>query len=365
VKIAINGRFLTQRVTGVQRMAREFVWALDKLIADGALADVGARLLVPPGTELGDLSLSAIRVETLGGARSHFWEQLVLPRHVGDNWLLNLGNTAPLVSLGRNRKVAVVIHDVSYRVFPSAYKLSYRLSHRLIDAMIMRRARVIVTVADTEKAMLASLYPGTVSKIHTAQNGGWRELPAARGPVPLSERTYGLYVGSLSRRKNIETVLDVAVRLAEQRRLPFKIVGAGSPILSDIRIDIPEEVRPLIEFCGQIETAEDLADIYRGAAFLLFPSFYEASALPPIEAMAHGCPVIVSDIPSLRERCGDAAAYCDPYDRDDVFAATRTVLDDLPFAEGMVERGYAMARHRSWRTQAFEVMERLRRVDGA
>jgi len=362
VQLAINGRFLSQRTTGVQRMAREFVFTLDALIASGEIGDLDVKLLVQSDADMGDLRLSAIRVEALPGGHGHLWEQFVLPRHAGKGWLLNLGNTAPLVSLWRRGNVAVVIHDISYRIFPSAYRLSYRLVHRFMDWMIMRRAQIIFTVADTEKAMIAHLYPQASGKISVFQNGGWRDDQTARPPMPINDRGYGLYVGSLSRRKNIEAVLEVAIRLARTRGQKFKIVGAASPILSEIRMRIPDEATSLIEFCGQVENAADLRDLYRGAQFLLFPSFYEASALPPIEAMGHGCPVIVSNIPSLRERCGDAAIYANPYDIDGILAAVTSVLDAPLLAQQLIDRGYEMARQRSWHAQALAIINRLRAI---
>src|SRR5690606_9183748 len=87
---------------------------------------------------------------------------------------------------------------------------------------------------------------------------------------------------------------------------------------------------------------------YRSAQCFLFPSLYEASPLPPIEAMGCGCPVIAGDIPSLRERCGEAALYCDPRSVDDVVRAVETVLDTPELRHRLRDAGYEQARHYSW-----------------
>lgn len=362
LQLAINGRFLSQDTTGVQRMAREFTRALDRLIAGGHFPDLDVRLLVQSNADLSDLQLTAVNIEVLGGWRGHAWEQFVLPRHIRDAWLLNLGNTAPIISLLARKTVAVVVHDLSYRIFPGAYRPLYRLGHRLMDKVLMHSARLIFTVAETERAMIAGLYPAALSRIVVAQNGGWRDDAVARpeNPRPRPAGGYGLYVGSFSRRKNVKVVIETAVALARSRGLRFKIVGASSPILQDIHMNLPADVRPLIELCGQVEDVAELEALYRGALFLLFPSFYEASALPPIEAMAQGCPVIVSDIPSLRERCRDAALYCDPYDPAAVLAATVSLLDQPELASDLVARGLNLAGRCSWRNQAISMITTIR-----
>jgi glycosyltransferase involved in cell wall biosynthesis len=364
MRLAINGRFLSQKITGVQRVAREFTRALDSLLVDGLLPGVEARLLVPPNADLHALPLRAISVDVLEGARGHVWEQLVLPRHVGDDWLLNLGNTAPLLSLGLRKRAAVMIHDVSYRLFPSAYALHYRLLHGFMDRVVMHFAQTIFTVSDSERTVLLNFYPAAGQRTFTARNGGWPgDEQAAAGNVQRAQNEYGLYVGSLSRRKNIDGVVRAAIHLARTRGMAFKIVGAPSAILAHIDLNIPADITSLIAFHGQIESVEELAELYRNAAFLLFPSFFEACPLPPVEAMAQNCPVIASDIPSLRERCGGAALYCNPLDETSIIDAVERVLDEHGLANALREEGRRIVDALSWRGQARAIIDILMQRD--
>ncbi|KUR70384.1 hypothetical protein AQZ52_16250 [Novosphingobium fuchskuhlense] len=361
-EIVINGRFLMQPVTGVQRVARELTCALDRLVAEESLP-VALRLVCEPEAELDDLGLRVTQVERaasrwgrkLGG---HAWEQLVLPGHVRGGHLLCLGNTAPFASLHARQGVTVMIHDLSYRQFPLAYRLHYRLGHRIMLPSLLRRAQTILTVSEREKAMLAALRPEARGRIRVAQNGGWgraapmAEAVTAGGDAP--EPGYMLFVGSLSRRKNIHGVLAVAVRLAREDGLRTLIVGGGSDILSPIAGEVPADVAHLVRFAGPVTGLDALGQLYRNAGCVLFPSFYEASALPPIEAMHFGCPVVVSAIPALTERCGTAAVYCDPHDVDDMVAAVRRVLaDPAPLAA----KGLLHAAHWTWRDQAVRVLD--------
>jgi glycosyltransferase involved in cell wall biosynthesis len=162
-----------------------------------------------------------------------------------------------------------------------------------------------------------------------------------------------LYVGSLSRRKNIHGVLAVAIRLAREDGVATLIVGGGSDILAPIAGEVPADVAHLVHFTGPVTALDQLGALYRNAGCLLFPSFYEASPLPPVEAMRFGCPVVVSAIPAMTERCGTAAAYCDPYDADDMVTAVRRVLR-APV--DLAARGYRHARHWTWRDQADGVL---------
>jgi glycosyltransferase involved in cell wall biosynthesis len=362
-EIVINGRFLMQPVTGVQRVARELTRALDRLVVEEGLP-IRLRLVCEHGAQLDDLGLRVTAVERAASRwGGHAWEQLVLPRRVRGGHLLCLGNTAPFAALHARQPVTVMIHDLSYRQFPRAYRLHYRLGHRFMLPSLLSRAETILTVSEREKAMLAALRPEARGRIRVAQNGGWgAAAPPTEGALTegaladgeASAPGYLLFVGSLSRRKNIHGVLAVAVKLAREDGLRTLIVGGGSDILSPIAGEIPADVAHLVRFTGPVTAPDRLGRLYRDAACLLFPSFYEASPLPPIEAMHFGCPVVASAIPAMTERCGTAAVYCDPHHVDDMAAAVRRVLaDPAPLAA----KGLLHAAHWTWRDQPARVLE--------
>jgi glycosyltransferase involved in cell wall biosynthesis len=356
--LAINGRFLTQPITGVQRVAREITREIDRLMTEGVL--VGrVRLICQKGAKLGDLDLSHIVPHEVAAGPGHLWEQLVLPFAVGNSVLLCLGNTAPIASLVQGKPVAVMVHDLSYRIYPGAYRRYYRLGHASILPLLLRYAKPLITVSETEKATLMKLGAGR-GDIVVAQNGGWRDI-RAEAPVPAgrSDGGYGLYVGSFSQRKNVHGLLAAITELVRADGMRFVLVGSTGSFLSPTSLDLPEDVKAHVTFRGHVENVEELAAIYRGANCLIFPSFYEASPLPPLEAMHFGCPVVASDIPSVRERCGDATQYCDPADVASIVAAVRRVLGDKQLANSLVEAGYRRAKQFSWRAQALTVVRAI------
>jgi glycosyltransferase involved in cell wall biosynthesis len=255
-----------------------------------------------------------------------------------------------------------MIHDLSYLTHPGAYTLSYRLAHRTMLPVILRRANPIFTVSNSEAEGLRRL-GADPARVIVAQNGGW---PSAPGPAPTISREtpisagYVLSVGSLSKRKNVERVIEVAVRLALEDGVRTVILGSGNGILAPIRHDIPEAARALIEMPGQVPDIATLERYYRGASCLLFPSLYEASPLPPIEAMHFGCPVVASAIPSNTERCGTAALYCDPLDSSDILKQVRRVLGDADLHAELSRRSHRQAERYSWRRQAMHILDCLR-----
>ncbi|MFC6620887.1 glycosyltransferase family 4 protein [Novosphingobium panipatense] len=351
--ILINGRFLMQPVTGVQRVARELVAEMDRLAGAGEIG-VPLALACEPGADLDGLSLKYIAVERRGGAAGHAWEQFVLPRMVSGRRLLCLGNTAPVASVLGGGGVSVMVHDVSYLSQPQAYSRRYRMVHSALLPLLLRGAEQIVTVSTTEAERLQRLRPQR--RFVAAQNGGWSNDRVERASPAARERMV-LYVGSLSRRKNVERVIEVAETLAREDGIRTVLVGAGSSILAPVRSSVAPDVAHMLEFVGQVPSLDTLADYYRRAGCLLFPSLYEASPLPPIEAMSLGCPVVASAIPSMTERCGRAALYCDPLDSADILSCVRRVFNEPELGAALRSEGFRQAESYSWRAQARTILQ--------
>ena len=97
-----------------------------------------------------------------------------------------------------------------------------------------------------------------------------------------------------------------------------------------------------VESRGHV-SADELVELYRSTACLVFPSLYEGFGLPPLEAMACACPVATSNATSLPEVCGDAAEYFDPFSPEDMAAAIVRALDGR-----LVERGLTRAAGFTW-----------------
>ena len=170
----INGRFLTQDITGVQRYAHEIVKELDLSISAKNLPDIELYqvILVAPKRKIKHrLLLKNIKIVQIGLPGGHFWEQLILPFISRKGFLFCPGNTAPLLSLFLKQRIVVTIHSLSYHHFPKSYSFSFRLLYKLMLPLILKYADTILTVSNSEKKQLIDYFPAVKGRIIAIQNG--------------------------------------------------------------------------------------------------------------------------------------------------------------------------------------------------
>ena len=364
--LAINGRFLEQSVTGVQRVAREVTREIDGLLGAGEI-DAEITLYHPYTADPAELELQHIRTRMVGKLRRAWWEQLELPKAIGRSPLLCLGNIAPVRSLYSRSRVGIMIHDLSYLHHPDAYRLNYRIAHRLMLPLLLARADRLFLVSNTERRRLLQRDPSIAPRLKVVPNGGWversgdsRARPDKQDELPAG---YALYVGSLSRRKNFDRLLEAAIRLAREDGMPFVFVGSTGDVLKQPNTHVPSDVRDKLLFLGQVDSHARLSRLYSGARLLVFPSLYEASPLPPFEAAFFGCPVVASNIPPMWERCDEGVAYCDPYSTDSIVAAVRQTVADPVTTASRVAINRDRATRVSWRNQAREMVSAMLRAE--
>lgn len=364
--IYINGRFLTQNITGVQRYAHEIIKALDQLIEDQKIniLDYQFILLSPQKSLKHSLSLKNMEWRQVGKKSGHAWEQLDLPRYVKGGILFCPGNTAPLQILTSEKKIMITVHDLSYLYYPQAYSVPFKLWYRFFIPLIMRNADAVITVSESEKKSILKYYPYVKSRLFAIQNGGLPEKQSSLIPVTTDSRyrTTILYVGSLSRRKNFHGVIKALEKVNNLFDIRLMVVGTAGISFRTPDFQISQNIENKVIFKGQINDFDELISFYKESTCLVFPSFYEASPLPPLEAMACGCPVIVSNIPALQERCGDAALYCDPNDPQDIADKIIQLLDNKELRASIIQEGFLRAKKYSWEKsawQTFSIMEKI------
>lgn len=360
--IFISGRFLTQPTTGVQRVAREIVAQLDAMVGRGAID--GARhelvLLTPPRvTER--LALEHVSQRPVGKRSGHRWEQTDLARAARGGTLLSPGNTGPL----RHRRQVVLIHDASVFAVPDAYTRAFRLWYRFALRRLARVCPVVVTPSAFSAREVVRWCGVERSRVVVAHLGAEHVLRVEADPSLLRshgliERPYVLAVGSRAPHKNLDRVLAAGAALRD-RGLDLVVVGGAAPrVFGDHAVEDGDAVRHL-GYCSDAQ----LRALYEHATCLVFPSLYEGFGLPPLEAMACGCPVLVSRAASLPEVCDDAAEYCDPVDGADVTRRLLDLVDDAPRRVRLAERGRARATAFSWAGTAATIWSALAAVDSA
>ena len=168
---------------------------------------------------------------------------------------------------------------------------------------------------------------------------------------------YILFVGSMQPRKNIGMLLNAYKMLPQNIRKVYKLLLIGSEGWNN-----SSELAQIAEMDGDVLVIADvnsgdaLADYYRNASLLVFPSLYEGFGLPPLEAMACGCPVVASNASSIPEVCGNAAVYVNPKKAGSIAAGIKKVLSSEKLRKDLVEKGLARVKKYTWKTCADQVM---------
>jgi glycosyltransferase involved in cell wall biosynthesis len=315
--VYINGKFLTQKTTGVQRCAREFVLELDRQYAKWE-GRIEMRLLVPSEGADSSFSTPHISQVSVPGKGNYAWEQIKLPRFIkrqkaGPYKLLSLCNLAPIKLKEKN---VLYLHDIAFVLHPEFFSKAFVMAYRFLIKRLVKKA-ALITNSQFSRHQIAEHYHLDEEKILVASPGvreNFEDDSGASQKVKdfASEHpSFYFSVGSKSPNKNMKYVYACARKNPE---LVFAISGGAAKSFN--KSGLEEELPPNVFHLGYLEDA-DLAYLYKRCRALVFPSFYEGFGIPPIEAIRCGCKnVIVSDLPVLREVLGDAANYIDPNDFD-------------------------------------------------
>ncbi|MBI1770269.1 MAG: glycosyltransferase family 4 protein [Bacteroidetes bacterium] len=166
-----------------------------------------------------------------------------------------------------------------------------------------------------------------------------------------------LYVGRLNLRKNVEHLLR-AIPLLKNKTIQLVIVGANDWKKSNHNHIIEElNITGRIHFTGAVY--RELGIIYSMATIFCFPSYAESFGLPPLEAMASGVPIVVSNATSLPEICGDAGHYIHPNRPEEIAAGIDKLLNDSDYYAQQKQRGLIQAKKFTWDHAAKTVIDSM------
>lgn len=178
----------------------------------------------------------------------------------------------------------------------------------------------------------------------------------------FTSKDYILYVGTVEPRKNLKTLIKAFKEIRRKYDISLIIAGRLGWLYDDI-IAYPQtlNIEKDVIFTRYIDE-EILGNLYNHAVAFVYPSLYEGFGLPPLEAMACRIPVIISDIPPLREVAGDAAITFNPKDHGELVSAVDRVLSSDLLRSEMVRRGIKKAKEYSWGRVADLTIKTYKRV---
>ncbi len=269
-------------------------------------------LLIPPAVKAVP-EYRRIQVSRVGRSSGQIWEQLELPFHARGGVLFSLVGGAPLL----HPRNIITIHDAAVFAAPGGFSLAFRVWYHFLYWALCRTALHVLTVSHFSRAELVKWCGANPSKFTVTYLGSEH----ARRPEPdpdvlagnrLRQFKYVLVVGSRNPNKNLTGVIRAIPFLANSG-VDIAIAGQNnSKVFGELHIS-EEQVRDL----GYVNDSE-LRTLYENAACFVFPSFYEGFGLPPLEALALGCPAVVSDSNSLAEIFKSVAFLCNPEDPSDI-----------------------------------------------
>jgi glycosyltransferase involved in cell wall biosynthesis len=318
--ITVNGRFLSQPITGVQRYALELLTALDILFTAGKIEHIPVTALVPPNTT-NFPTWSSIGIKKVGRFTGQLWEQFDLPRYARGTLLFTPCGGAPIT----HRNQVITIHDAAIFSTPEAYTFAYRTYYKALQRILASIAVHLITVSEFSRHELIKFLKVPPNKISFTWLSGEHILHCHRDNSVLAKYSltpgrYVLAVGSQNPNKNLRGLME-AISYMPSPSLDFVIAGGANRSVFAGSTNISHRVKSL----GFVSDAE-LRTLYENAACFVFPSFYEGFGLPPLEAMTLGCPVVVSYAASLPEIFRGAAIYCDPYSAQDIARQISSIL---------------------------------------
>ena len=257
-----------------------------------------------------------------------------------------------------NRPFILTVHDLVRCCFnfdPETISEKILLN---LDKRYIKRASHIIAVSENTKCDLVNYLNIPESRISVIYNGVNHSIFKPYKSYQMRpyhhHKPYILYIGSERRHKNLGRLLEAFAQL--KREFPeLKLVKVGGPGRSEqFRDETMKKLSHLgLELSQDVIFADYVSDLelayyYSSAVLLCYPSLYEGFGLPPLEAMACGCPVVTSNTSSLPEVVGGAGIMVDPYNTDSLAGAMRRVLTDNELRDSMVRKGLEQARKFSW-----------------
>ncbi len=312
-EIIINGIQISREasLTGIQRVCKEIILGLDKLVENDADLRISyAYCQQSKHNIINPQELRNIHCIELNTTSRYKAQLLKFPK------LVKRRKAVPLsiaMDLGcRAKKQILTIYDLRPVMYKHYDAYNFRMKFRIAMKFAKRYSKRIITCSDYQKRAIVKYFHCRPEKVETIYCG-WEHMKDIKSDETVFERgsqikkgDYFYTLGSLAPHKNFKWILEVAKRNQDKQ-----FVIAGGKNLKAWKDNIETDEIKNVHFIGYVTDEENKALMGHCRAFL-FPSKYEGFGIPPLEAMACGAQVIISNATCLPEIYGDSAHYIDP-----------------------------------------------------
>ncbi|MCK5237093.1 MAG: glycosyltransferase family 4 protein [Deltaproteobacteria bacterium] len=263
------------------------------------------------------------------------------------------------------RKTVVTVHDFSFISNPEWLPKDRANYFNKNFFKKVKAVDKVIVVSDFIKGEAVSKLGLPEDKVEVIHHGYDRsifrsydeeELLPVKRKFNLPEK-FILSVGSIEPRKNLERMIEAYFSLDKEVRKEFKLVLVGFSGWRNRRVmKLLKEVGDEVVYLGYVSDV-DLGKLYNLATLFIFPTLYEGFGLPALEAMASGCPSVVSNVASLPEVCGDAVRYVEPLDVGSISDGIRDVIENESLRNNLKAKGLKRANLFSWPESAKKHMD--------
>lgn len=298
-----------------------------------------------------------------------FWTQLIFPFYTKKyNFVVAMTQLdASFICVNQ----IIVIHDMIPFIF-SYYKYKHKFFLYRIFPNIALRSKMIFAVSESTKKDIVRFLNIKESKINVIYEGSRFSLHKSISETEkqkiknnLNVENFILYVGSYHPRKNLINVIKALsyVRQRYVENLHLIVVGyIPKKEIRNINLLLQSlSLQKYVKLLGYVSD-EEIKQLFLTAEVFVFPTLYEGFGLPPLEAMACGCPVVVSNCGSLPEVCGDAAVYVNPYDPKDIADGILKVLTDKNLRQQLIKKGFEQVKKFTWESSVTKFIEALKNL---
>lgn len=357
-KIYLNGRFLTQSLTGVQRHALELVKGIDSLISAGEInKEEYIFILIHPKGIIYRPQLKNILIEKRGILKGNLWEQVELPIYTFGHLLLSMCMVSSIFKL----KQIVIVQDASCFANKTFFTNLFRYWYIFNIICLGKTSKHIITISEFSKKELVK-YAGikpekiTITYLSPDHMNLIGEANSDFKNMIVSHKPFVLGVSSMSPNKNFKGLVE-AISILDSGGVKYKVIIAGgaNPKIFNKSVDFGDSIL----YLGYVSD-EELKTLYENASLFVYPSFYEGFGIPPLEAMYFNCPVIVSNTSAMPEVCKDAAIYCNPNNPSEIAQKINTLMNNKTLLDNLRIKGNLKMNEYSWHKcaqQTFDIIK--------
>ncbi len=339
-KIFITSRFLTQPITGVQRYGIELSKAIKKINENFDLN------FIAPKNILHKKIAKELEVKKIGNLKGQLWDQLSLLNFLkqkNNPLIINFSNTLPIFYTNK----IVTIHDIINLKYDVNWK--YKKYYEIVWPLMLKNSKHIITVSEFSKKEISDYFNINPNKISVIYNG----VNETFKPKKIRQKEkYILGLSSIAKHKNFERLIQAFLKIDTNVKL-YIVGGINPKIFGKSTLKILDKIQESknIVFLGRVDD-DKLIELYSNALFFVYPSLYEGFGIPPLEAQACGCSVLLSDIPVFKEVYGNSVHYCNPLDENDIKIQIEYLLNNQQFLDKLKNKSLENVKKYTWEKSA-------------